>query len=209
MSLLGTWPGKSETEGWTEKATLLQLLVSLQGLVFVKEPFYNEAGFEGYEETKEYNNESLLYSEKAYVMARNFVKHALLSPVAGMEDVLAWMYLPRNRDDLVSSTVIKDEKGLLKKVIERSRALMQKSEDLRAPSKQLGGDDEDDYRLLSGEGKTDDDTKVFLRSLSKGAFVMLSKTLKALEDIWAAERVALSAVTHGTMPPPDDYVEKG
>jgi len=200
LSLLGTWPGKSETEGWSEKATLLQLLVSLQGLVFVKEPFYNEAGFEGYEETKEYNNESLLYSEKAYVMARNFVKHALLSPVAGMEDVLAWTYLPRSMEDPASPTVMKDGSGLLKKVIERSRALMQKSEDLRAPSKQLGGNDEDDDRLLSGEGKTDDDTKVFLRPLSKGAFVMLSKTLKALEDVWAAERVALSAATHAMMP---------
>lgn len=190
LSLLGTWPGKSETEGWSEKATLLQLLVSLQGLVFVKEPFYNEAGFEGYEETREYNNESLLYSEKAYVMGRNFVKHALLSPVGGMEDVLAWLYLPRSMNDLASSTVSKHENGLLKKVIDRSRALIQRSEDLRAPSKQLGGNDEDDDRLLSGEGKTDDDTKVFLRPLSKGAFVMLSKTLKALEDVWIAERAA-------------------
>ncbi|KAK5940058.1 hypothetical protein PMZ80_007476 [Knufia obscura] len=198
LSLLGTWPGKSETEGWTEKATILQLLVSLQGLVFVKEPFYNEAGFEGYEQTKEYNNESLLYSEKAYVMGRNFVKHALLSPVAGLEDVLAWTYLPKSKHEGQLASLLDDESGMLKRVIERSRSLVQKSEDIRAPSKQLGGEDDDNDRLLSGEGKSDDETKVFLRPLSKGAFVILNRTLKVLEDIWSAECSALAAtLRHG------------
>lgn len=183
LSLLGTWPGKSETEGWTEKATILQLLVSLQGLVFVKAPFYNEAGFEGYENTKEYTNESLHYSEKAYVMGRNFVKHALSSPVGGMEDVLAWTYLPR-----VLGTGEKDGEspnngnGHLRRIISRSQALMNVSEDIREPSKQLGGDDDED-RLVSGDGNAEDDTKVFMRPLSKGATVMLKRTLKALEEL--------------------------
>ena len=42
LSLLGTWPGKSEGESWTEKSTLLQLILSLSALVLVKEPFYSK-----------------------------------------------------------------------------------------------------------------------------------------------------------------------
>lgn len=194
LSLLGTWPGKSETEGWTEKATILQLLVSLQGLVFVKAPFYNEAGFEGYENTKEYNNESLHYSEKAYVMGRSFVKHALSSPVGAMEDVLAWTYLPQIRDQEGNLKMSFDaEDSLLSKLITRSQALMDRSEEYRGPSKQLGGDD-DEERLISGDGSTEDETKVFMRPLSRGATVMLKRTLKALQDLNIQETLAMGKI---------------
>ena len=42
LSLLGTWRGGSKTEEWTEKSTLLQVFVSIQALIFVKYPYYNE-----------------------------------------------------------------------------------------------------------------------------------------------------------------------
>ncbi|KAL2632127.1 hypothetical protein R1flu_016813 [Riccia fluitans] len=43
LSLLGTWSGP----GWVPgKSTLLQVLVSIQSLIFVKDPYYNEPGFE-------------------------------------------------------------------------------------------------------------------------------------------------------------------
>ena len=43
LSLLGTWQGP----GWIpNKSTLLQVLVSLQGLVLVPEPFFNEPGYD-------------------------------------------------------------------------------------------------------------------------------------------------------------------
>ena len=42
LSLLGTWPGQNEGENWTEKASILQVLVSLMGLVLVKQPFYSK-----------------------------------------------------------------------------------------------------------------------------------------------------------------------
>ena len=43
LSLLGTWPGNSQTEGWSENSSMLQVLVSLMGLVLVEEPFYSES----------------------------------------------------------------------------------------------------------------------------------------------------------------------
>ncbi len=46
LSLLGTWAGP----GWDpHTSTLLQVLVSIQSLIFVSDPFFNEPGFEGLE----------------------------------------------------------------------------------------------------------------------------------------------------------------
>ncbi|EXJ57563.1 hypothetical protein A1O7_07911 [Cladophialophora yegresii CBS 114405] len=159
LSLLGTWSGKNESEKWSDKATILQLLVSLQGLVFVKRPFYNEAGFEGYENDRAYTRESEQYSEKAFVMARGFVKHALLRPPGGMEDVLAWLYLAPS-------------KSLLGTIIERGKLLVERSEQARSAQ---------DDSLLDSAGEKDDATKVFLKPLSRGASVMLRRSISELQ----------------------------
>lgn len=195
LSLLGTWPGRNETEGWTENANIYQLLVSLQGLVFVKTPFFNEAGYEGYAETQQYTRESLQYSEKAYVSARNFVKHALSSPPAGVEDVLAWLYLPKVAS--VDSEA-EAESGLLKKITDRGAGLIARSEELRGPSKQLGGDNDEDDRLLSGGGDSFDPTKVFLKPLSMGAIVMLRKSVNLLTTLYRIESQALLNLLHAS-----------
>ncbi|KAJ1130238.1 hypothetical protein NDU88_008594 [Pleurodeles waltl] len=66
VSLLGTWIGKG-TERWTSKSSLLQVLISIQGLILVNEPYYNEAGFdsdrglqEGYENSRCYNEMAVI-----------------------------------------------------------------------------------------------------------------------------------------------------
>ncbi|KIX03374.1 uncharacterized protein Z518_06926 [Rhinocladiella mackenziei CBS 650.93] len=164
LSLLGTWTGKKETERWSEKATILQVLVSLQGLVFVKRPFYNEAGFEGYEQDQAFMQESEQYSEKAFVMARGFVKYALLRPPGGLEDVLAWLYLPHDASDPMNS--------LLGRVIQRGRQLIQKSEEARLSQ---------DESLLDSTGGKDNDTQVFLKPLSRGASIMLNRMIGELQ----------------------------
>jgi hypothetical protein len=44
LSLLGTWSG-GQNETWDPKSsTLLQVLVSIQSLIFVPEPYFNEPG---------------------------------------------------------------------------------------------------------------------------------------------------------------------
>lgn len=42
LSLLNTWPGKANEKWKPEKSTILQVLVSLQGLVLNEKPYYNE-----------------------------------------------------------------------------------------------------------------------------------------------------------------------
>jgi hypothetical protein len=66
LSLLGTWTGK-ETQQWNpDTSTLLQTLVSVQGLVLgVAEPYYNEAGYDKLRGTKQAIVSSVTYNEQA------------------------------------------------------------------------------------------------------------------------------------------------
>lgn len=41
------------TEVWGPESTLLQLIVSIQGLILVAEPYYNEAGYEKQTDTQQ------------------------------------------------------------------------------------------------------------------------------------------------------------
>ena len=45
LSLLGTWSG-DESESWTPLSTLLQVMLSIQSLILVTEPYWNEPGWE-------------------------------------------------------------------------------------------------------------------------------------------------------------------
>ena len=46
LSLLGTWEGQ-QGERWNETtSTVLQVLVSIQSLILVPEPYFNEPGYE-------------------------------------------------------------------------------------------------------------------------------------------------------------------
>ena len=64
VSLLGTWSGKG-TETWTADSNLLQLLVSIQGLILVPEPYFNEAGYERQKGTQIGEENSRMYNEMA------------------------------------------------------------------------------------------------------------------------------------------------
>ncbi|KAF2769439.1 UBC-like protein [Teratosphaeria nubilosa] len=82
LSLLGTWSGEQWRPG---QSTLLQILVSIQAMVFVDEPYCNEPGWndeQGTEASLDYNRN--LYS--------TIVKHGMMewidpSSVQGREKV--------------------------------------------------------------------------------------------------------------------------
>ncbi|KAL8734382.1 MAG: hypothetical protein Q9166_001580 [cf. Caloplaca sp. 2 TL-2023] len=109
LSLLGTWHGDEDDEEWvTGKSTILQIIVSLLGLVLVKEPFYNEAGFEALQGTAQSKPTSAVYSEKAFVLSRGFVATALKSLPAGCADIIEWLYLPDKFGPCVLRDVVRD-----------------------------------------------------------------------------------------------------
>ncbi|WKY14736.1 hypothetical protein Q1695_000340 [Nippostrongylus brasiliensis] len=61
LSILGTWEGRPE-EKWNSYCSLMQVLVSIQGLIFVKDPYFNEPGFEKYQGTEKGDDYSRKYN---------------------------------------------------------------------------------------------------------------------------------------------------
>ncbi|CAI6373297.1 unnamed protein product [Macrosiphum euphorbiae] len=67
LSLLGTWSGRG-VELWSPNdSNLLQLLVSIQGLILVSEPYYNEPGFDSQQGQKLSKENSRVYNEMALI----------------------------------------------------------------------------------------------------------------------------------------------
>ncbi|BEJ15510.1 hypothetical protein CspHIS471_0501150 [Cutaneotrichosporon sp. HIS471] len=97
LSVLGTWAG-DKSESWSPtKSSLLQVFVSISGLVLVRSPYHCEPAFAKLEGTREGRVNSRLYSEKAYVLSRSFVRTALDRPAAGFEAELTHAYFTKGR----------------------------------------------------------------------------------------------------------------
>lgn len=79
VSLLGTWMGRG-TEVWGPKSTLLQLIVSIQGLILVSEPYYNEAGYEKQTESQQGCENSRTYNEFVLLKLVQSMAQMLRSP---------------------------------------------------------------------------------------------------------------------------------
>ncbi|KAE8356515.1 hypothetical protein BDV28DRAFT_126770 [Aspergillus coremiiformis] len=169
LSLLGTWPGKSPTETWSPtNSTILQILVSIMGLVLVKAPFYNEAGYEALATQDNRRIESTQYTEKAFLLTRSFIQHALENPIAGLEDVLAWYYLPEPRQQQDSDRC--NRPRLLRRAIDEALGMIEHHN--RTPA----GDKLSEEQAASA----------FVSRLSLGAVVILRKHISALERIESA-----------------------
>ncbi|KAM8703488.1 hypothetical protein ACLKA7_008158 [Drosophila subpalustris] len=88
VSLLGTWSGR-DTEVWTPQSTMLQVLVSIQGLILVDEPYYNEAGYEKQRGTQLGNENSRVYNEMAIIkIAHSTVKQLQNPPLIFRKELI-------------------------------------------------------------------------------------------------------------------------
>lgn len=74
LSLLGTWEGQRGEQWNVKTSTLLQVLVSIQSLILVPDPYFNEPGFEqeiGTDSGKKHSddyNEDVCYNNMKYAM---------------------------------------------------------------------------------------------------------------------------------------------
>ena len=97
LSILGTWSG-DKSESWNPaKSSLLQLFVSISGLVLVRSPYHCEPAFAKLEGTREGKVNSRLYSEKAYVLSRSFVRTAVERPPSGLAEEIHHLYFQKGR----------------------------------------------------------------------------------------------------------------
>uniref|UniRef100_A0A1B6CR24 UBC core domain-containing protein n=2 Tax=Clastoptera arizonana TaxID=38151 RepID=A0A1B6CR24_9HEMI len=81
VSLLGTWSGKG-TEVWTLTSNLLQIIVSIQGLILVSEPYFNEAGYEKQKGSQQGRENSRMYNEMVVLKLVQAVTKLIIHPPA-------------------------------------------------------------------------------------------------------------------------------
>jgi ubiquitin-conjugating enzyme E2 O len=101
---------------------------------------------------------SALYTEKAFVLARGFVKHVMIHPIQGLEDVIRSIYSPEQEGGW----------DLLREVIQQCKDIICRSEDKQAVP---------DIPATSNDGG--------VMRISAGALILLRRSLTALEGIMA------------------------
>jgi len=89
LSLLGTWSG-DEVENWNPReSNILQLVVSLQGLILgVKEPYFLEAGYEKQKGTTQGSISSKLYNERALLLSLKLMARVYENPPPEFQEVI-------------------------------------------------------------------------------------------------------------------------
>ncbi|XP_019194570.1 PREDICTED: putative ubiquitin-conjugating enzyme E2 38 isoform X2 [Ipomoea nil] len=89
LSLLNTWTGKG-TEKWQPNtSTMLQVLVSIQGLILNENPFFNEPGYESSYVGAEGERRSKAYTENVFIMSLKTMMYTLKRPPRHFEDLVA------------------------------------------------------------------------------------------------------------------------
>ncbi|ULT82976.1 hypothetical protein L5515_018160 [Caenorhabditis briggsae] len=88
LSILGTWEGRPE-EKWNPYCSLMQVLVSIQGLIFVKDPYFNEPGFERYQGTERGDEYSRKYNLQIEHATLNYaIREQLRKPSEHFKEVI-------------------------------------------------------------------------------------------------------------------------
>ena len=89
LSLLGTWAGQ-ESEKWNSKtSTFLQVLISIQSLILIDEPYFNEPGYQNQMSTELGKQSSKLYNNNIkYENIRWAMINQIKNPPSGYEDVI-------------------------------------------------------------------------------------------------------------------------
>merc|ERR1719261_2151863 len=99
LSLLGTWDGPS----WDpNQSTILQVLISIQSLIFVDNPYYNEPGYEHEMHTEYSQRESKAYNDNIY---QGNLRHAILTQI--QRPSLIWTDVIQNHFELKREEIIK------------------------------------------------------------------------------------------------------
>ncbi|XP_072932156.1 (E3-independent) E2 ubiquitin-conjugating enzyme UBE2O isoform X2 [Epargyreus clarus] len=91
VSLLGTWSGRG-VEVWGKDSSLLQVIVSLQGLILNAEPYFNEAGYEKQKGTQQGKENSRMYNEMVLLkLVQSMTKMLMNPPEPFREEILQHM----------------------------------------------------------------------------------------------------------------------
>eukprot|EP00250_Pteridium_aquilinum_P005995 c15992_g1_i1 orf=385-3885(-) len=86
LSLLNTWTGKGNEIWHSSSSSILQVLVSIQGLVLNANPYFNEAGYDKQMGTAEGEKNSLAYAENSFLLSCKSMLYLIRRPPAHFEE---------------------------------------------------------------------------------------------------------------------------
>lgn len=88
LSLLNTWTGRGNEVWDPSSSSILQVLVSLQGLVLNSKPYFNEAGYDKQVGTAEGEKNSLSYNENTFLLNCKTMMYLMRRPPKDFEDLV-------------------------------------------------------------------------------------------------------------------------
>ena len=106
LSLLGTWRGQ-DGESWNPKtSTFLQVMVSIQSLILVEQPYFNEPGYEREINTAKGKQISDAYSEERKPHTISLAMTDMINnPPSGFEEVVKNHFIMK-KDEIINRTLI-------------------------------------------------------------------------------------------------------
>ncbi|KAK7244299.1 hypothetical protein RIF29_39119 [Crotalaria pallida] len=101
LSLLNTWNG-SKNEKWVPGvSTILQVLVSIQGLILNTKPYFNEPGYERLSGSEHGESRSLKYNEDTFILSLRTMVYLIRKPPKNFEDFVLGHFCNRANDIMV------------------------------------------------------------------------------------------------------------
>ncbi|KAG6411978.1 hypothetical protein SASPL_124635 [Salvia splendens] len=88
LSLLNTWTGRGNEVWDPSTSSILQVLVSLQGLVLNAKPYFNEAGYDKQVGTAEGEKNSLSYNENTFLLNCKMMMYLMRRPPKDFEELV-------------------------------------------------------------------------------------------------------------------------
>ncbi|XP_015089373.1 probable ubiquitin-conjugating enzyme E2 25 [Solanum pennellii] len=108
LSLLNTWTGQGK-EKWIPRAsTMLQVLVSIQGLILNAKPYFNEPGYANTSGTARGDQSSLQYNENTYILNLKTMVFSMRRPPKYFEDFVLGHFFRSAQDILVACKAYAD-----------------------------------------------------------------------------------------------------
>jgi ubiquitin-protein ligase len=106
LSLLGTWQGQ-EGEKWNAKtSTFLQVMVSIQSLIMVENPYFNEPGWEREMNSISGKQKSNAYNEERQPHTIKFgMTDMIKNPPCGFEDIVK-NHFKMKKNEIINNTLI-------------------------------------------------------------------------------------------------------
>ena len=111
LSILGTWSGQAG-ESWNPKtSTFLQVMVSIQSLILVEQPYFNEPGWEREMHTEKGKIASANYSEERMPSTIKLAMTEMIkNPPNGFEEVVR-THFKMKKEEIINRTLIWEQKA--------------------------------------------------------------------------------------------------